>query len=100
MLHSIERFHILFFLREMRRSAIVMRRWMGRQSHVSDDDPRIIDRALHNDRNDSSIPNAPGWNEELASDSELGVKADRTPEMGMKELQNRTIDAVHKKYDK
>ncbi|KAJ3118458.1 hypothetical protein HDU96_001625 [Phlyctochytrium bullatum] len=40
------------------------------------------------------IPNAPLWNENLASQSEADVKADRAPEESIERLQQKTIEIV------
>mmetsp|Transcript_27843 Transcript_27843/g.39231 ORF Transcript_27843/g.39231 Transcript_27843/m.39231 type:complete len:108 (+) Transcript_27843:154-477(+) len=45
----------------------------------------------------TTIPEAPGWNEKIASNSEANVKADRAPTKNVKELQKETIDRVQKK---
>ena len=76
-------------------------RFMGAHSHVSDDDPAILTREKQRNlegKTISTIPNAPGWNEELASDSELRVKADRCPVESVEELQHFTVEAVQKKH--
>jgi hypothetical protein len=38
---------------------------------------------------------APGWEEVLASDSEAVVKAERSKEKSMKEMQDETINCLH-----
>ena len=42
----------------------------------------------------SDIPDAPQWNDKLASNSEANVKADRTPDQDMSELQELTIKTI------
>jgi len=42
----------------------------------------------------SSIPDAPLWNQELASDSEAIVKAERAPPEPMEQLQKETVDII------
>lgn len=49
----------------------------------------------------TTIPEAPGWNEKIASNSEAAVKADRAPKKDFKELQQETVDRIHnKKFEK
>ena len=49
----------------------------------------------------TTIPEAPGWNEKIASNSEATVKADRAPKKDFKELQKETIDRVaNKEFEK
>ncbi|KZT07738.1 uncharacterized protein LAESUDRAFT_724733 [Laetiporus sulphureus 93-53] len=45
----------------------------------------------------TTIENAPGWNEYLASDSEADVKADRS-ELKLPELQQLTVEHVKKRH--
>ena len=42
----------------------------------------------------SDIPDAPLWNDRLASNSEANVKADRTPDQDVAELQEMTIKTI------
>ncbi len=45
----------------------------------------------------STIPEAPQWNEELASDSEADIKADRAPDKDAGELQEETLKVLEMK---
>merc|ERR1711879_734070 len=45
----------------------------------------------------SDVPDAPGWNDRLASDSEAIVKADRSELEDMHELQELTIETIEKR---
>ena len=60
----------------------------------------ILDQILEDSksgRNESTIPEYPGWSETLASDSEATVKADRSPSKSIRTLQEETIQVFEKK---
>jgi hypothetical protein len=72
----------------------------GVGSHVSDNDPEVLEaekrRNLSQQHEGSplppgAVPNAPGWNPKLASDSEAVVKAERAGEMGIEEMVDETV---------
>ncbi|KAJ1916013.1 hypothetical protein IWQ60_008250 [Tieghemiomyces parasiticus] len=72
-------------------------------SEMSDNDPSRIEKAkeeLLTGHTDSSIPNAPGWNETLASESEAIIKADTLVKDGesISKLQKETIEHIQKKH--
>lgn len=47
----------------------------------------------------SDVPDAPGWNDRLASDSEAIVKADRSEVQDVHELQELTILTIEKREE-
>jgi len=67
----------------------------GFGSHVSDNDPDILDKAKLEGKG-RGLKNVPEWNEELASDSEAIVKADQEPEESTSDLQQETIEYLQK----
>lgn len=56
-------------------------------------------RALSSTVSRGTIKHAPGWKEELASNSESAVKADREPHSGMDDLRKRSVDHLHGKAE-
>jgi hypothetical protein len=79
----------------------------GFGSHVSDNDPEVLEREKQKSLDARKHPeaglnggrglkNAPGWNERLASDSEAIVKAELEPEEDPKTLQQETIEFLKK----
>ncbi|CAG8470048.1 6255_t:CDS:2 [Paraglomus brasilianum] len=66
-------------------------------SHTTGNDPETLEKGKEKVlKARNLIKNAPGWKEELASDSEAAVKADRGPDPdSLKVLQEETIDAIH-----
>lgn len=83
----------------------------GFGSHVSDNDPDVLERQKQRNlqgKAPTTVPNAPGWNEELASDSEAIVKAEQsTVELevserdssGSEKLRKFSVDAIAEKLD-
>ena len=78
----------------------------GFGSHVSDNDPTILQR--EKERNLSgqtgkpggegavpgAVENAPGWNPKLASDAESVVKAERAPDKPIEEMVEESVKQV------
>ena len=81
----------------------------GFGSHKSDNDPEKIEKekrknlkgdpAKGKEQENHPIPGAAGWNEELASDSEAAVKADRHASDSIDELQNLSVKHLHGQVD-
>ncbi|KAG9291949.1 hypothetical protein G9A89_004887 [Geosiphon pyriformis] len=68
------------------------------QSHVSDNDPNIIEKEKNKVLKGQVKPvikSAPGWNQELASDSEAIIKAEREDFAEIKELQRESVKILH-----
>ncbi|KAG8984921.1 hypothetical protein FRB94_005444 [Tulasnella sp. JGI-2019a] len=72
-------------------------------SHMSDDDPNILEREkrriLHEKHDDTRQPHkkhAPGWSEPLASHSEANIKADQADTGSPLDLQKSTTDYIKK----
>jgi hypothetical protein len=55
---------------------------------------RVVSSSSSTGRTVSDIPDAPLWNDRLASNSEANVKADRTPDQDVAELQEMTIKTI------
>ncbi|OCF35410.1 hypothetical protein I316_02960 [Kwoniella heveanensis BCC8398] len=78
----------------------------GLASSVHNNDPEVLDKEKAKNlqgKQDDSAPHkehAPGWNENLASDSEANVKADQAAPTGKpgKDLQDKTVEHTHKKH--
>ncbi|KAL4528565.1 hypothetical protein Ndes2437A_g03127 [Nannochloris sp. 'desiccata'] len=74
-------------------------RTYGMGSHVSDNDPEVIEKAKERHlkgKTKSHFPEeAPGWDEALASDSEAVVKAERSNPKSIKEMQDQTVECLH-----
>ncbi|SJL09470.1 uncharacterized protein ARMOST_12848 [Armillaria ostoyae] len=70
-------------------------------SSVHGNDPVVIERekrkSLSKSRYQTSAPvdGAEGWNEFLATDSEVSVKADRDTGVSMTDLQEKTVTHMH-----
>ncbi|KAK0495474.1 hypothetical protein EDD18DRAFT_242612 [Armillaria luteobubalina] len=70
-------------------------------SSVHGNDPVVIERekrkSLSKSRYQTSAPinGAEGWNEFLATDSEVSVKADRDTGVSMTDLQEKTVTHIH-----
>lgn len=47
----------------------------------------------------SDVPDAPGWNDRLASDSEANVKADRSELEDVHEMQEFTIKTIEQREE-
>ncbi|OZJ05917.1 hypothetical protein BZG36_01199 [Bifiguratus adelaidae] len=63
-------------------------------SHFSDDDPLIIEKNKIKNLSGKTVGNvksAPKWNQFLASDSEAYIKADRDPDLDIRELQEQSV---------
>jgi hypothetical protein len=82
-------------------------RSLGLGSHVSDNDPKILqqekERALHPQPDQKpipgSVPHVEEWNPLLASESEAVVKAERTPEMEIEEMTEYSINIIQDDAD-
>lgn len=74
----------------------------GMGSHASDNDPEVLEKEKQRNLKGevkSSIPNAHGWNEKLASDSEAAVKAERHADgKSIEELQAQTAEHHEKAH--
>lgn len=71
------------------------------ESHVHDNDPDVIEKEKERSlrgRTPTFVPSAPGWNQNLASDSESVIKAVQMDAahgaMTVEEMQNHTIKIV------
>ncbi|KAG8845477.1 hypothetical protein FRB96_002495 [Tulasnella sp. 330] len=87
------------------RSIITSTRVQSGGSHMSDNDPNILEREkhrnLHEKHDDSAHPHkkhAPGWSEPLASESEAHIKADQADIESPQELQKATTDYIKKRH--
>ncbi|KAJ1980696.1 hypothetical protein H4R35_001018 [Dimargaris xerosporica] len=70
-------------------------------SHMSDNDASRIEKAkqeLLSGKTKSLIDEAPGWSEELASDSEAIIKAETSGGETIEEMKKKTIEFVTKKH--
>ncbi|KIP08224.1 hypothetical protein PHLGIDRAFT_104622 [Phlebiopsis gigantea 11061_1 CR5-6] len=84
------------------RTAAVSQRY---SSTVHDNDPEVLeiekqrnmDKVQH--KTSTTIRNAPGWNEYLASSSEAAVKADRS-DHSIHELQSETLEHMEQRHGK
>jgi hypothetical protein len=63
-------------------------------AHVACAHLRVVSSSSSTGRTVSDIPDAPLWNDRLASNSEANVKADRTPDQDVAELQEMTIKTI------
>ncbi|KAL1917347.1 uncharacterized protein VTP21DRAFT_5003 [Calcarisporiella thermophila] len=59
-------------------------------SHMSDNDPHVLER----EKQKVLKGKHSGWNELLASHSEANVKAEREPDMDVKDMQKHSIDKL------
>ncbi|KAJ1646673.1 hypothetical protein IWQ61_010174 [Dispira simplex] len=70
-------------------------------SQMSDNDPSVLsknkEKVLHH-KVKSSIKEAPGWCENLASDSEANVKADHSGPATIETMQEETIEYIREKH--
>ncbi|KAG1876123.1 hypothetical protein C8R48DRAFT_627669 [Suillus tomentosus] len=71
-------------------------------STMHDNDPETLEREKRRNLSGTQVENsanddAPGWNENLASESEAHVKADRSS-VTINDLQRKTIDYVNAKH--
>lgn len=64
-------------------------------SHVSDNDPNVIEANKQLTPNRSLFKSAPNWNEALASDSEAFIKADREPEVSIETLCEESVRVLN-----
>ncbi|KAL3152927.1 hypothetical protein ABBQ38_012230 [Trebouxia sp. C0009 RCD-2024] len=81
----------------------------GFGSHKSDNDPDKLEKEKRKnlkgdptkgkEQEHHAIPGAAGWNEELASDSEASVKADRHAPDSVDELQKLSVKHLHGQVD-
>ncbi|KAK9815592.1 hypothetical protein WJX72_006474 [[Myrmecia] bisecta] len=74
-------------------------RLMGYGSNQSDNDPDVLEREKQKNlrgENPVHMPGVEGWNENLASESEASVKAERHAPDNIKELQEFTLDYLTK----
>eukprot|EP00877_Chromochloris_zofingiensis_P014420 jgi/Chrzof1/9231/Cz03g40230.t1 len=72
---------------------------MGHGSHVSDNDPEVLEREKQRNLKGQTpefVPGVPGWNPKLASDSEAAVKAERggVDDMSIEQLQKHTVEVI------
>jgi len=88
------------------RSIVSSARLRSGGSHVSNNDPEVLEREkqrnLKHDHDHVNAPHkkhAPGWNEQLASDSEATIKADQAPVDSPEELTKVTIEYVTRKHE-
>ncbi|KAJ3090165.1 hypothetical protein HK102_004509 [Quaeritorhiza haematococci] len=73
----------------------IQKRMYGVGSHVSNNDPEVLEREKERvlkGQVTSVIPEATGWNEKLASDSEAIVKADRSKKDSIPDLVEETFE--------
>ncbi|KAL6302505.1 hypothetical protein BKA93DRAFT_736672 [Sparassis latifolia] len=86
-----------------RRPAVAVCTPRSYSSTTNDNDPEVLE--LEKQRNlsksqhktSTTVENAPGWNEYLASASEAAVKADRS-EIPTSELEQRTIEHIRNRH--
>ena len=81
----------------------------GFGSHKADNDPEKLeaekrknlkgDPAKGKEQENHHLPGSKGWNEELASDSEASVKADKHAPDTVEEMQNLSIKHLHGEVD-
>ncbi|KAL3136256.1 hypothetical protein ABBQ32_007265 [Trebouxia sp. C0010 RCD-2024] len=81
----------------------------GFGSHKSDNDPSKLEKEKRKnlkgdptkgkEQEHHPIPGTAGWNEELASDSEASVKADRHAPDSVEELQKLSVKHLHGQVD-
>ncbi|OAD74713.1 hypothetical protein PHYBLDRAFT_144083 [Phycomyces blakesleeanus NRRL 1555(-)] len=70
----------------VRVSRIVSQQSMRATSHMSDNDPKILEEEKNKTLNSKNKE----WNEKLASVSEAAIKAEHSPDKPVKELQEET----------
>jgi len=80
------------------------KRFFGLGGNASDNDPKVLEREKARNLSGAterageslpgSVPDADGWNPQLASDAEAVVKAERAPDMAMEELVEFTVHTV------
>lgn len=81
----------------------------GFGSHKADNDPEKLeaekqknlkgDPAKGKEQTNHHLPGAKGWNEELASDSEASVKADKHAPDTVEEMQHLSVKHLHGEVD-
>lgn len=81
----------------------------GFGSHKADNDPEKLeaekrknlkgDPAKGKEQTNHHLPGSAGWNEELASDSEASVKADKHAPDTVEEMQNLSVKHLHGQVD-
>ena len=81
----------------------------GFGSHNSDNDPKKMeaekqknlkgDPAKGKEEENHHMPGAKGWNENLASDSEAAVKAEKHAPDSVEEMQNLSVKHLHGEVD-
>ena len=81
----------------------------GFGSHKADNDPQKLenekqknlqgDPAKGKEQENHHLPGAKGWNEELASDSEASVKADKHAPDTVEEMQHLSVKHLHGQVD-
>lgn len=70
---------------------------MGHGSHSSDNKPDIIEQEKQRNLTGQTpeiVPGQPGWNPNLASDSEAAIRAEKAPSMPLEELQAQSINVI------
>ncbi|KAJ1958095.1 hypothetical protein IWQ62_004957 [Dispira parvispora] len=70
-------------------------------SQMSDNDPSVLKNSkekLLRHKVKSTIKEAPGWCENLASDSEANVKADNSSHQTVETMQEETIEYIREKH--
>jgi hypothetical protein len=70
---------------------------LGFGSHTSENDPEVLQREKErNLRGEAPTihPDMPGWNPNLASDSEAVVKAEQMGDMAIEDMQQQTVRVV------
>ncbi|WIA38376.1 hypothetical protein OEZ86_001706 [Tetradesmus obliquus] len=75
---------------------------MGHGSHASDNNPDVLEREKQRNlqgKTPEVVPGEPGWNPNLASDSEAAVRAERAPSMDMAELQEHSVKIIQHMHD-
>ncbi|KIO17927.1 hypothetical protein M407DRAFT_164246 [Tulasnella calospora MUT 4182] len=86
------------------RTFVTSARLRSNGSHVSDDDPEVLERekqrslSKHPKQHAPHKHHAPEWNEALASVSEAAVKADQSPAETPEELTRITVEYVKRAH--
>ncbi|KAI8376114.1 uncharacterized protein BYT42DRAFT_573461 [Radiomyces spectabilis] len=76
-------------------TAVVGRRSMSAYSHMSDNDPVVLEREKRKQQNVSQRE----WNEKLASQSEAAVKADQQEDEDLQSLQQKSAEHLKNQQD-
>ncbi|KAF6259095.1 hypothetical protein COO60DRAFT_1515372 [Scenedesmus sp. NREL 46B-D3] len=75
---------------------------MGHGSHVSGNNPDVIEREKQRNlqgKTPDVIPGEPGFNPALASESEAAVRAERAPSLDIEQLQEHSVKILQHLHD-